>query len=271
MGGSTYEQSTAASDSSSTTTVVADPTMYADSSGAVTAGAVTDAADATPAGSQCATDVSQRSGAWACVTDTSTTAAATTASAPTAADTATSLTGWCRSFSGCWWRYDDFHADFQSSQFSYGFGSTRLGSGSMYVNWQLVGAKTTTGPAYVILSSSTTSVTGSVALMNGANNTTGGSLLVGPYFYNWTTAHGPNTRYAWPSTSYVWTREYNSWDHNTPVQFSWHIPGWYGMYWYVWTRSIVSHTTIRNPNAIYRFDPASYETQAPAAAGWRAQ
>jgi hypothetical protein len=129
LGDSTSDPGTAASDSSSIDTVVADPSLYADDSGAVTAGAVTDTANATPAGSQCTTPLSQRSGAWACVTGSSPlgNVTAATPGAPSAADTA-GLTGYCRSFSGCWWRYDDFHADFQSSQFSYGFGSTNLGS-----------------------------------------------------------------------------------------------------------------------------------------------
>lgn len=242
----------------------------------VTAGAVTDSSDATPAGSQCTNPVESTLRRLACVTGSSPLGSVT--AGPTRRAERCGR-GWpdagvlqvVRSrIAG--WRYDDFHADFQSSQFNYGFGSTNLGSGSIYVNWQLAGPKTTTGPAYVILSSSTSSVTGAVSLMNGANNTTGGSLLTGPYFYNWTTAHAANTPYAWPSTKYVWTRDYNSWDHNTAVQFSWHIPGWYGMYWYVWTRSIVSRTTTRGTaTAIYRFDPASYETQAPAASGWRPQ
>ncbi len=258
---------------------------------------------------QCSLPLAARTGAWSCgtsgpaalgdVPDTSYDTAAgpqvtATSQAPTVQDTTTplspiggvhtgpvldggtttdasasSLTGYCR-VQGCWWHYDDFHADWQSSEFVYGFGKTTIGYGNMYVNWQLTGPKTTIGPAYVILSSSTTSVTGSCALLNGNNSTSGGKLLVGPFFYEWKTPRGPNTRFSWPKSKYCWLREYGSWDHNGDVQFSWHVPGWHGMYWYSYARSIVSHTTTRNTaNAIYRFEAASHETKDPAKGGWR--
>jgi hypothetical protein len=192
--------------------------------------------------------------------------------AKSAAVTPAATTGWCNG-GGCWFRYDDFHVDFNSNQFAYGHGSTYLGSGNYYINWQLTGPKTNVGPSYVILSTATSSVVGSSALLNGAQGTSGGSLLAGPVTCctpEWTYSHPANTRYQWPTNRLPWFRDYSAWDHNTTVRYSWHIPGYSG-YWYVWARSVVSHTTARNsPDSTYRFDEVDYLTQSPYASGYPA-
>jgi hypothetical protein len=206
---------------------------------------------------QCSKPLAERAGGWSCRT------------APVAA-----VTGYCNA-SGCYKRYDDFHVDWATvGSFTYGYGGSVVGSGNAYMNWQLAGPNTTSYPARVKLSSSTTDMVGSISLLNGAQNTTGGSLLKGPYICcspEWNRPHGPNITYAWPADRKIITRDDTAWDNNSVVEFSWTVPGYPG-YWFMWVRSVVSHTTLRNSggNSIYRFGPVNNETQAPHAEGWRA-
>lgn len=273
---STVVPGTATSDADNTQTVAFDPTSttYNDSVAGVAAGAVVDSTG-TQQSDDCSLPVEQRSSAWACM-DGSGPVGSVSPNTPGAAqgggpdgETPAHTTGYCR-HAGCWYRYSDFHGDFQSNEFSYGYGGHELGHGDLYVNWTLVGPKETLDPVRAYLSTSTTKVVASAAMMNGAEKTKGGRLVAGPVFRNWPGDHAQNVTYSWPKSRRAWFRDYHNWDHNTVVQYSWHIPNYSGVYWWVWVRSIVSHTTTRNTRtAIYRFDKVSWATQAPAAGGWR--
>lgn len=264
---------TAAESDSDTAEFDPTSTTYNDSAAGVAVGAVVDATG-TQQPTDCSLPVDQRSSAWACfegggpVGSVSTDTPGAAVGAGPDGEIPAHTTGYCH-HAGCWYRYSDFHADYQSYEFSYGYGGDELGTGKMYVNWKLVGPKETLDPLSAELSTSTTRVIASAALMNGAEKTKGGRLVAGPKFYTWRD-HLPGTTYRWPSSKRPWFRDYHNWDHNTVAQFSWRLPGYSGMYWWVWVRSVISHTKTRNtPSAIYRFDKVSWVTQAPAAGGWR--
>ena len=113
-----------------------------------------------------------------------------------------------------------------------------------------------------------TNVVFSAAMFNGAPGVPhGGSEIrksrsVSPS----TPVVGPDTTVSWSPNGYIF---YNNtmYDHNVVTEFSWNVPGYRG-YWYLYVRSLCSHTKTLGSSAQYRFGSLTALTGDKASAGW---
>lgn len=199
----------------------------------------------------CTQPPNARTGAWVCYTDSPGTVAAAQTLSPRGASSVlpSSAVGICN-ISGCYNRYDDFHVDFQSSSGTWGYQGTVLGTVYIYVNWQLVGAQTTSKPVQWRTSRTTNTIVFTGDLLNAAKGATGTEVpgTFGLYPFSAATA---GILYAWNPNGY---RSYDNtmWDHSQVQQFSWSLAGYQG-YWYTYVKSISAHTNVLGNSAIYRF------------------
>ena len=208
---------------------------------------------------QCTKPVAERVGNWVCYTT------ATGAVQPARSATVTpAATGFCNS-SGCYERYDDFHADFDSYDATFGYGTKVLGSEHHYVDWQITGAQIVAKPAQMYTSISTTSLIYTGDLLNAAPGATGSSIS-GKYATYSAGNAAPFEVKAWLPNGYK-SYDNTMWDHSQVVEFTWNVPGYSG-YWYAYVKSISSHTTVLGTGAIYRFAAVTGLPASPYGGGW---
>jgi hypothetical protein len=207
--------------------------------------ATSKAKSADTAHDQCSVPPESRVGAWLCTQAPPT---ATHEKAGGVVPLAT--TDYCGS-NGCYYRYDDFHADFQSYIGFWGYGSKTLGSQTTYVNWQLTGAQTVSKPAQYQNSVATTTVVFSGDLLNSAPKANGSEISGAYSIFN--AGNVPaNTTKSWTPNGYK-SYDNKNFDHSQVNEFSWNYPGYTG-YWYSYVKSICTHSPDKT---IYRFDSVS--------------
>ena len=195
---------------------------------------------------ECGKQISARQGNWACFE----TAGKTASSAPSGASAAAAATSYCTN-GGCYQRYDDFHADYQSTQLTWGYGSQPLGIESHYVNIQLTGASAQAKAVTYRNSSATSNVFFTGDLINAAPGAVGTSVSGSFSLYS-AGAVAANTSKSWSPNGYK-IYDNTQFDHSVVNQFSWEKTGYEG-YWYVYVKSISAHTNVRNStSALYRF------------------
>ena len=211
---------------------------------------------------QCALAPAQRVGSWVC--DDAATSSGSTTSQPSSA--MVGREGYC-SATGCWNRLDDLVASW-SADFTYGWGSTRLGTGTASITWKLAGARSYSKPIRWKASGQTRNVVFSAAMFNGAPGVPhGGSEIRKSRSVSPSTAVvGPDTSVSWSPNGYSF---YNNtmYDHNVVTEFSWNVPGYPG-YWYLYVRSLCSHTKTLGSSAQYRFGSLTDLPGDKASAGW---
>ncbi len=204
---------------------------------------------------QCSQPVSARVGNWWCAD-----AASGSAAKPSASAAPNSTEGFCN-LEGCYDVYDSFHADFQSSNGTWGYGPQVIGNESEYVNWQLIGAQTRANPIRYTNSVPTTNVIFSGDQLNAAPGAEGDPVGGAYDLYNagdssvlTPTTWGPDGYQSYDNTAY---------NHSQVIQVSWKYQGYPG-YWYTYVKSPSSYDPNRE---LYRFDSASpIDTQLPAKA-----
>jgi len=210
---------------------------------------------------QCALAPADRVGSWVC-DDPDTSGGSTSQPSPAMFG----QEGYC-SAKGCWNRLSDFEASW-SADFTYGWGSTRLGTGTASITWKLVGARSTSKPIRWKASGQTRNVVFEAAMFNGAPGVAhGGSYIKGSRSYSPSTPVGsPGTTISWYPNGYSY---YNNtmYDHNVVTEFSWNVPGYPG-YWYLYARSLCSHTKTLGSSALYRFGSLTALPGDSASAGW---
>jgi hypothetical protein len=143
-----------------------------------------------------------------------------------------------------------------SNNFAYGYGGTRLGTGTAYVDWYLTNSTYFDEAADFTLTSSSSTAVFSGALSNGARGVSGGGRVLQNCIPRASGAHGPSVT-IYSAKPYCVEGDNTSYDHNMTSEMSWYISGYPG-YWYVFERSVVAHTPSTGPNAFYAFDPVNY-------------
>ena len=123
---------------------------------------------------QCRLPVANRVGAWLCSSPQNG-LAPRPSWAPRPSINPFTTTGFCAS-NGCYYRYSDFTADFDSYAGWWGSGSTILGDSATYVYWTLTGRQTVSKPATNAKSVPTTNVNFSGNLLNAAPGVVGSSV-----------------------------------------------------------------------------------------------
>jgi len=122
---------------------------------------------------QCALPVSRRLGAWVCVKPGN--GVAPTPSRAVRERAAPATTSYCGS-NGCYYRYGDYLADFDSYLGYWGFSGRTLGFETTYVQWTLTGATTVSKPVQYKNSVPTTNVIFVGDLLNTAPGANGSSV-----------------------------------------------------------------------------------------------
>jgi hypothetical protein len=171
-----------------------------------------------------------------------------TANAGTSAVPATAG-GFCN-VSGCYYKYDDFHSDFQSSNGFFGVAGQTLGTVSFYVDWQITGASTVSRPVRWSTTSATVGVLWSGDLINAAKGVVGTQVpgAFAPYVLG---SAAPSVQYTWNPNGYK-SYDNTMYDHSQVHEFTWSVAGYPGS-WYVYVKSISAHTSALGTGAIYRF------------------
>lgn len=152
---------------------------------------------------------------------------------------------------GCYYRYSDFLADFQSYIGIWGYGTKTLGSETTYVEWTLTGAQTVSKPAQYENSVATTNVIFSGNLLNAAPGVIGSNVSGAYSVYTAGNVPAAYTR-SWTPNGYK-SYDKNNFDHTQVNEFTWNFPGYSG-YWYSYVKSICTHSPDKT---IYRFDSVS--------------
>lgn len=213
---------------------------------ATPAGAASSVTVETVGAAECGKQISARQGNWACFE----TAGKVASAAPPGASAAAAATSYCNN-GGCYQRYDDFHADYQSTQLTWGYGSQPLGIESHYVNIQLTGASSQAKAVTYRNSTATSNVFFTGDLINAAPGAVGSSVSGAFSLYS-AGSVAANTSKSWSPNGYK-IYDNTQFDHSLVNQFSWEKTGYQG-YWYVYVKSISAHTDVRNStSALYRF------------------
>jgi hypothetical protein len=226
---------------------------------AVLAPAGAGAADAAPVRGpvpQCDRPLSARTGNWFCpVPGPDVVGAVRGLAAP-------QVPGYCNS-SGCYKRYDDFRADFESTRGAWGYGPRLLGYEEHGVTWQLTGARTTAKPVFYRNSVDTVDVTFSGDLLNAAPGRPGDPVgdAYSPYYAGAVQA-GVQAR--WRPNGYTFL-DRDNFDHVQVTQFSWSLPGYPG-YWFSYVKSLNATSPGKD---IYRFRGVDQLPADPFGGGYR--
>lgn len=163
---------------------------------------------------------------------------------------------------GCWYRYDDYSADFGSSFATWGVGTTVLGMMQYYVKWQLAGAQTWSRDISYENSVDTQNVVFTGDLLDAAPSAAG-SPISGAANLNVVGSVPAHSLASWDPNGYK-SYDNNSWDHTQVLQMSWNYSGYSG-YWYTYIKSICTHT---DDKEVYKFREAYQLPADPIGAGY---
>lgn len=203
-----------------------------------------------PPADQCGRPVAERVGNWYC------------ARPAVALVAAVQQPGHC-TVSGCYRRYNDFRADFQSTSGVWGYGDTTLGNTDLYVAWQLTGAQIQARPVRYRNTTTTTEVVFSGSLLNAAPGKDGSEIAGSFGLYVAGEVPGATWR-AWAPNGHV-SHDRQNWDRTQVIQVSWKHPEFPG-YWYAFVKSPSARST---DMATWRFYSADQLPANPFGGGHR--
>ena len=167
---------------------------------------------------------------------------------------------------GCYWRYDDFHSDFKSHKWAWGYGKTTLGQMDFYINIQQQGAEAVAKPVRYENSGATDDVTFEGELLNAAPGAAG-TPVAGTYAHHDAGHVAAGGSAHWQPNGY---KNYNNtmWDHSTVGEVTWKKSGYPGR-WFFYVKSISSHADKLGTGATYRLRHAHQLPAQAEGAGYR--
>lgn len=214
---------------------------------------------------QCSLPIDQRSGAWVCLDQSTSSAPASTSTSARTLSPGAIVNGSCNTEGGCWFVRDQHHAhDYMSGEF--GYNKNQLGK-VRYTQYHSTSGPLMTTRSYFRPTTSIRAVEAEGQMLYGRHTTIGTPIDSSTKYAERSRMAAGDTWFPFNSTDGYKYSYKNYVNHANVIEVSWK-KGTYTGYWYVWLKSPIAVDPDNNNS--YTFKSDTWRYLASEGAGWRA-